>query len=164
MSEETEASPDALSQKMLSSPDQPRLRARHSHTETHAHTHTHTLRPNNIREAQWAVCITRARTPFVNGQGLYLCREDPEGLACQRGSSFLTLPLTRSQSPRSVRVSSCPIHFFPEKSCLVQLNLRRGTRLTWRNDGEHSLAAIYFENNPKNVVTSSEEYFCLNAF
>lgn len=112
VSEETEASPDVLSQRMLSSPDQPRLRARHSHTKhTETHAHTHTLHPNNIHEAQWAVCITRARTPFVNGQRLYLCRQDPEGLVCQRGSSFLTLPLTRSQSPHSVHVSLCPVHF-----------------------------------------------------
>lgn len=94
------------------SPDQPRLRARHLHTKhTDTRAHTHTLHPNNIHEAQWAVCITRARTPFVNGQRLYLCREDPMGLACQRGSSFLTLPLTRSQSPHSVHVSLCPVHF-----------------------------------------------------
>lgn len=82
-------------------------------THTHARTRarTHTLHTNNIHGVQWAVCITRARTPFVNGQRLCLCREDPEALACQRGSSFLTLPLTRSPSPHSVYVSLCPIHF-----------------------------------------------------
>lgn len=64
MSEEREASPDVLSQRILSRPDQPPLQARHSYRNTKGHTHT--FSPNNIHKAQWAVCKTRARTPFLN--------------------------------------------------------------------------------------------------
>lgn len=62
MSEEREASPDVLSQRIFSRPDQPPLQARRSHRNAHAHTYTHILKLNKIHEAHWAVCKTRART------------------------------------------------------------------------------------------------------
>lgn len=96
MSEEREAIPDVLSQRIFSRPDQPLLCGLDAHADTQSHslsprhTHTHIFKPNNIHEAHRAACKTRARIPSLNKQRLTWAVRNPKGLACHRSPSFFT--------------------------------------------------------------------------
>ena len=136
--------PDVLSQRIFSRPDQPpalqaRCSCRHTKAHTHTHTHTHTHKPNNIHEAHWAVCKTRARTPSLSKLQLDLSCEDPEGPACHRSPSFITRCRWQGRSLSKHLRGPSGTHFL-ERSCLVQLTPGNGGWLTTR-DAKHRQAA-----------------------
>lgn len=98
-----EARPDVLSHRIFSRPDQPPLQARHSyrnikgHKCTHASADTHSSRVTTTRH-----------TPAFSNRSWGPC-------ICHHGPSFVTVPLTRSQSSER-HVSLCQVHFSLERA------------------------------------------------